>query len=122
MVLTYFCPWTLNLHIAILSCCALESTTQQRLSAIKVELELEYHALDEIPGNNKVWSGEEGFFSSRNIFLETHEINKMKVSVKLKVFIISKMISLDLGLFMCLYWLQSILGSITRFRSPHSII
>ena len=29
--------------ILLLSCCALESTTQWRLSAIKVKLELEHH-------------------------------------------------------------------------------
>ena len=36
MVLTCFCPWTLNLHIVIV----LESTIQWRLSAVQVELEL----------------------------------------------------------------------------------
>ena len=40
VVPTYFCPWTLNC-ILLLSCCALESTTQWRLSAIKVKIEFE---------------------------------------------------------------------------------
>ena len=46
VVPTCFCPWTLNLHIAIAYC--LVAPTQWRLSTIKVKLELELCQMMEI--------------------------------------------------------------------------